>query len=76
MPCEEPGLRIGVDDDASTPIAATNDAREFELLHYNGLGSAGHAHKRALRPIAMSVGGSAMGQSFGSEGLGAVLQTR
>ena len=53
----------------------SDEARTFELLHYNGLGSAGHAHKRALRPVTMSPG-VAKGHSVGHDGLAAVLQTR
>ena len=30
--------------------------RGFNLLHYNGLGSQGHAHKRALRSIRLEPG--------------------
>jgi len=47
----------------------------FSLLHYNGLASAGHAHKRALRHVTVRTG-EARGQPMADAGLAAVLQTR
>ncbi|KAL1495180.1 hypothetical protein AB1Y20_017045 [Prymnesium parvum] len=58
--------------------AAADEPRSFELLHYNGLSGAGHAHKRALRAVAVRCGG-ARGQPVAggsNESLAAVIQTR
>ena len=56
-------------------VTADAPAQTFELLHYNGLGTAGHAHKRALRTLAVTPG-VARGHPNDSCGIAAVLQTR
>ena len=55
--------------------ASVDQAPTFELLHYNGLASAGHRHKRALKAITLRPG-LAKCHSLGDDGLAAVLQTR
>lgn len=50
-------------------------AAELALYHYNGLRSAGHAHKQCLRSILLRPG-AASGQPQEQHGLAACLQTR
>lgn len=45
------------------------------LLHYNGLASTGHAHKRALRVVRVTPG-DARGQPMSTDGLAACVLTR
>lgn len=58
-----------------TPVATPVVPSAFELYHYNGLGSAGHAHKRALRVLTVDPSAT-RGQPLACDGLGAVIQTR
>lgn len=66
-----------IGDPAASAIAAAahNPPAALALLHYNGLGAAGHAHKRALREVAVRPG-AGRGHPSATGGLAAVVQTR
>ena len=66
-----------IGDPAASAIAAAahNPPAALALLHYNGLGAAGHAHKRALREVAVRPG-AGRGHPSATGGLAAGGQTR
>ena len=66
-----------IGDPAASAIAAAAHhlPAALALLHYNGLGAAGHAHKRALREVAVRPG-AGRGHPSATGGLAAVVQTR